>query len=56
MLEPGDLITTVVVPPTEGRGRYVKVRERASFSFALVSIEVTLARNLIVRTLTELSP
>jgi len=37
VLEPGELITAVVVPPATG-GRYVKVRERASFSFALVSI------------------
>jgi xanthine dehydrogenase YagS FAD-binding subunit len=37
VLEPGELITAVVVPPATG-GRSVKVRERASFSFALVSI------------------
>jgi xanthine dehydrogenase YagS FAD-binding subunit len=37
VLEPGELITAVLVPPARG-GRYVKVRERASFAFALVSI------------------
>ncbi|GAA2433874.1 xanthine dehydrogenase family protein subunit M [Actinomadura vinacea] len=37
-LEPGDLITEVVVPPPGMPSRYRKVRERASFAFALVSV------------------
>jgi xanthine dehydrogenase YagS FAD-binding subunit len=39
VLEPGELITAVVLPPPPpGRSHYRKVRERASFAFALVSI------------------
>jgi xanthine dehydrogenase YagS FAD-binding subunit len=39
MLEPGELITAVELPPTPaGRQTYRKVRDRASYSFALVSI------------------
>ena len=40
VLEPGDLIVAVEVPPLAvgARSCYRKVRERASFSFALVSI------------------
>jgi xanthine dehydrogenase YagS FAD-binding subunit len=40
VLEPGDLITAVELEPLAfaGRSRYRKVRERASFSFAVVSI------------------
>ncbi|MFC5745183.1 FAD binding domain-containing protein [Actinomadura rugatobispora] len=37
-LDPGDLITEVEVPPLGMPSRYRKVRERASFAFALVSI------------------
>jgi xanthine dehydrogenase YagS FAD-binding subunit len=37
VLEPGDLITAVELPPAVGRSLYRKVRERASFAFALVS-------------------
>ena len=38
VLEPGDLITAVELPPPPaGRSVYRKVRERASFAFALVS-------------------
>ncbi len=38
VLEPGDLITAVELgPPPAGRSVYRKVRERASFAFALVS-------------------
>lgn len=40
VLEPGELITAVTVPRLSGRAVYVKVRERASFSFAVVSIAV----------------
>lgn len=39
VLEPGDLITAVVLPaPVEGRQIYRKVRDRASYAFALVSV------------------
>jgi xanthine dehydrogenase YagS FAD-binding subunit len=40
VLEPGDLITAVEVPPLSfgGRSTYRKVRDRASFSFAVVSV------------------
>ncbi|MDL4775477.1 FAD binding domain-containing protein [Actinomadura xylanilytica] len=41
-LEPGDLITAVEVPPLGLPSRYRKVRERASFAFALVSVAVAL--------------
>jgi xanthine dehydrogenase YagS FAD-binding subunit len=38
-LQPGELITAVVLPPPpDGPQRYRKVRDRASFAFALVSI------------------
>ncbi|TDB86781.1 xanthine dehydrogenase family protein subunit M [Actinomadura sp. KC216] len=42
VLEPGDLVTAVEVPPLGMRSRYRKVRERASFAFALVSIAAAL--------------
>ncbi|MDF5754712.1 xanthine dehydrogenase family protein subunit M [Spongiactinospora sp. TRM90649] len=43
VLEPGELITTIELPaPPEGRATYRKVRERASFAFALVSIAALL--------------
>ncbi len=43
VLEPGDLITGVELPPPPpGRSRYRKVRERASFAFALVSVAAVL--------------
>jgi xanthine dehydrogenase YagS FAD-binding subunit len=39
VLEPGELITAVELPPPPaGRSAYRKVRERASFAFALVSV------------------
>ncbi len=39
VLQPGDLITAVELPPPPpGRSTYRKVRERASFAFALVSL------------------
>jgi xanthine dehydrogenase YagS FAD-binding subunit len=41
-LEPGDLVTAVVVPPLRMPAAYRKVRERASFAFALVSIAAAL--------------
>ncbi|MFG2091413.1 MULTISPECIES: FAD binding domain-containing protein [unclassified Spirillospora] len=42
VLEPGDLVTAVEVPPIGMPSRYRKVRERASFAFALVSIAAAL--------------
>lgn len=40
MLEPGALITSIALPPNEiaGRSSYRKVRDRASYAFALVSV------------------
>jgi xanthine dehydrogenase YagS FAD-binding subunit len=45
VLERGELITAVELPPLAWarRARYVKVRERASFAFALVSIAAAIA-------------
>jgi xanthine dehydrogenase YagS FAD-binding subunit len=45
VLEPGELITAVELPPlpVAARSRYRKVRERASFEFALVSVAAALA-------------
>jgi xanthine dehydrogenase YagS FAD-binding subunit len=44
VLEQGELITAVELPPLAlaRRSRYVKVRERASFAFALVSVAAAL--------------
>ena len=43
VLEPGELITAVTLPPPPaGRTAYRKVRERASFAFALVSVAAVL--------------
>jgi xanthine dehydrogenase YagS FAD-binding subunit len=49
VLEPEDLIVGVTLPPPlrGGRSRYVKVRERASYAFALASVGV------VVRVLDE---
>lgn len=41
-LEPGELITGIEVSPLDMPGRYRKVRERASFAFALVSVAAAL--------------
>ena len=39
VLQPGDLITRVILPaPVKGRQIYRKVRDRASYAFALVSV------------------
>ncbi|VWX57809.1 FAD binding domain-containing protein [Sphingorhabdus sp. 109] len=39
ILEPGDLITAVILPPpVEGKQIYQKVRDRASYAFALCSV------------------
>ena len=45
VLEPGDLITAVELPPLAfaRRSTYRKVRDRASFSFAVASIAVAVA-------------
>jgi xanthine dehydrogenase YagS FAD-binding subunit len=44
MLEPGELITAVTVPalPFAARSTYRKVRDRASYAFALVSVAAAL--------------
>lgn len=44
VLEPGEVIAAITVPASAaaGRSHYVKVRERASFEFALVSAAVAL--------------
>jgi xanthine dehydrogenase YagS FAD-binding subunit len=36
-LEPGELITAITVPPASRHSRYLKVRERVSYEFAVVS-------------------
>jgi xanthine dehydrogenase YagS FAD-binding subunit len=38
----GELITAVELPPSSGRSTYRKVRDRASFAFALVSVAAVL--------------
>jgi xanthine dehydrogenase YagS FAD-binding subunit len=44
ILEPGEMITGVVLPPAPaGRQLYRKVRDRASYEFALVSVAVVIA-------------
>ncbi|QXT39601.1 FAD binding domain-containing protein [Gymnodinialimonas ceratoperidinii] len=44
VLEPGELITSVVLPaPVDGRQTYRKVRDRASYAFALVSVASVVA-------------
>ena len=45
VLAPGEIITAVVVPPpgTGERSHYLKLRDRASFEFALVSAAVVVA-------------
>src|SRR5438105_7305618 len=46
VLAPGELIRSVLLPPPPpGRQVYRKVRDRASFAFALVSVAVVLARD-----------
>ncbi|HET6508190.1 MAG TPA: xanthine dehydrogenase family protein subunit M [Baekduia sp.] len=47
VLEPGDLILGVSVPPLAdgARSTYVKVRDRASYAFAVVSIAAVLDRD-----------
>ena len=44
LLQPGEMITAVTLsPPPPGRQRYRKVRDRASYEFALVSVAVIVA-------------
>ena len=44
VLRPGELITAVILPPPlAGAQRYRKVRDRASYEFALVSVAVIIA-------------
>jgi xanthine dehydrogenase YagS FAD-binding subunit len=44
VLQPGEMITGVVIPPAPaGRQLYRKVRDRASYEFALVSVAVIVA-------------
>jgi xanthine dehydrogenase YagS FAD-binding subunit len=38
VLEPGEVIIAIELPPFDGRSRYRKIRDRASFAFALVSV------------------
>jgi xanthine dehydrogenase YagS FAD-binding subunit len=44
VLEPGEVIAAIIVPasPAARRSHYLKVRDRASFEFALVSAAVAL--------------
>ena len=42
-LEHGELITAVDLPPETGQSAYRKVRDRASFAFALVSVAAVLS-------------
>jgi xanthine dehydrogenase YagS FAD-binding subunit len=53
VLEPGDLITHVTLPPpaTGSRSLYLKLRDRASFEFALASaaVVVTVANGKLTR-------
>ncbi|MEV5896179.1 FAD binding domain-containing protein [Nonomuraea fuscirosea] len=41
-LAPGELITAVELPPAPANSRYRKVRDRASYAFALVSVAAAL--------------
>jgi xanthine dehydrogenase YagS FAD-binding subunit len=41
-LEPGELITSIGVPPASRHSRYLKVRERVSYEFAVVSAAAVL--------------
>jgi len=44
VLRPGELLTSIVLPPPPaGRQRYRKVRDRASYEFALVSVAAIVA-------------
>src|SRR6201988_2277574 len=44
VLRPGEMIAAVILPPPPpGRQRYRKVRDRASYEFALISVAVIIA-------------
>jgi xanthine dehydrogenase YagS FAD-binding subunit len=47
VLAPGELVTAVLLPPAgmEERSHYLKLRDRASFEFALVSAAVVVSRD-----------
>ena len=47
VLEPGDLITHVIVPalPVGAKSLYLKLRDRASYEFALASAAVVVKKN-----------
>jgi xanthine dehydrogenase iron-sulfur cluster and FAD-binding subunit A len=47
VLEPGEVVTAIMVPgnPSARRSHYLKVRDRGSFDFALVSAAVALDMN-----------
>jgi xanthine dehydrogenase YagS FAD-binding subunit len=47
VIAPGELITTILLPPAGGgeRSHYLKVRDRAEFEFAVVSAAVTIVRD-----------
>jgi xanthine dehydrogenase YagS FAD-binding subunit len=52
VLDPGELITAVELPPNPyaARSHYMKVRDRASYAFALVSVATTLeVQNGVIR-------
>jgi xanthine dehydrogenase YagS FAD-binding subunit len=49
-LQPGELITSVTLPkPLGGRHVYRKVRDRASYAFALVSVAAVFGDNMTAR-------
>jgi xanthine dehydrogenase YagS FAD-binding subunit len=49
-LQPGELITSVTLPkPLGGRHVYRKVRDRASYAFALVSVAAVFGENMTAR-------
>lgn len=46
VLNPGEIITAVILPaPVRGEHRYRKVRDRASFAFALVSVAAVVTQD-----------
>ena len=47
LLEPGDLITHVTLPPPQAQSRqvYLKLRDRASYEFALASAAIVMSLN-----------
>jgi xanthine dehydrogenase YagS FAD-binding subunit len=45
VLEPGDVITGVTLPPPMGRSLYLKLRDRAAYEFALASAAIVMKLN-----------